>query len=306
MFKKLFYVLLLLLIVLLFVGGVNDESSRLTKAIWDTGHLFLFAGLAWTLLDIPWLNRQSALQQFWWLAAFVVLVGGGIELLQLLVGRYFERMDVLFDALGALVGWLLYRVRQHKFSFLLLISPLIVLSVGIVFQPVWMAYQDQLAMQNAFPLLADFENTNELARWEVNDAQILLQSSHVRHGEGGLAVKLAAAKYPGLALHQLVADWRAYEYLSLSVFNPQAEIKRLSLKIYDRQHPHNGYAYQDRFNTHFNIKPGWNELVVALDDVRLAPKDRDMDMANIVDVSLFLQNQTQPVLLYLDDLRLSR
>jgi len=306
MFKKFFYVLLLLLITLLFVGGTNDESSRLSKAIWDTGHLFLFAGLAWVLLDTPYLKRRSALQQFLWLAAFVVLVGGGIEFLQLLVGRYFELMDVLFDALGALVGWLFYRAQSQKVIFFLQVSPLIALSFAIVFQPVWTAYQDEQAMQAAFPLLADFEDATELARWDTNTAQISLQSSHVRHGEYGLEVKLGAAKYPGVALLQLVPDWRDYQYLKLSIYNPQRDVKRLSLKVYDRQHLRNGHAYRDRFNSHLYVNPGWNDFEVSLDDIRSAPKGRQMNMAEIVDVSMFLQDQTQPVVLYLDYLHLSR
>jgi len=157
-----------------------------------------------------------------------------------------------------------------------------------------------------FPILADFEKVYELSRWETNDAQISLQSGHVQHGDSALAIKFLAGKYPGITLHALQGDWRAYEYLTLNVFNPQATPKRLSLKIYDRQHPHNAYAYQDRFNTHFMIKAGWNNIVVALGDIRLAPKNREMDMGDIIDVSLFLQNQQQPVQLFLDYIYLSQ
>ena len=306
MFKTLFHALVLLLIVLLFVGGANDESSRLTKAIWDTGHLFLFSGLAWLLMDAAGLKTQKVLSQFLWLAVFVVLVGGGVEVLQLFVGRYCELMDVLFDALGALTGWLLYLAWRKKITFLLQVSPLIVMSVLIVFGPVWLAYQDQSSMRDDFPVLADFENKNELARWELNDARILLQPSHVRHGGSALAVNFGMSEYPGIALHQMVSDWRNYRYLKLNVFNPQKSAARLSLKIYDHQHPHNDYAYRDRFNANYDLKPGWNALEVALEDVRQAPKGRQMNMADIVDISLFLQDQTQPVLLYLDYLRLSQ
>ncbi len=293
--------------VLLFVGGVNGESSRLSKAIWDTGHLFLFAMLTWVIMDSQTYNRQGRLSRFTILISLVLVVGGGIEILQLAVGRYFELMDVVFDGCGVVLAWSLYSLSQYKQKKTYVLSHmlLIVMSLVIVFYPVWFVLRDEQSMREAFPVLADFEHVNELRRWELNNAQIALQQTHVRHGISGLAINLTEGRYPGISLKELIGDWRAYRYLKLNILNPQADEQRMELKIYDKQHLKNGHPYADRFNRVIKLRPGWNLISIDLNDIRLAPKRREMDISDMSTISLFLHNVKKPKQMYMDYIYLS-
>ena len=307
MVKKLFYGGLLLLLALLFVGGADGESTRLVKAIWNSGHLFLFVGLTLALLAANSLKNKTFVQQLLLVTVLGLGAGVGIEIMQLLVGRYFELSDVLFDLSGAYLGLLLFYIHrsQHRIMALVKALPLMLLIVFVVFRPVFTAYRDEMAMKQDFPLLADFESDYGLSRWRGNNAQLLSQQKQVRHGQSALAINFFPGEYPGFALHELVGDWRGYEYLNFSLYNSQSSSMEIVLKIYDRQHPHNGYKYADRFNQRIMLQPGWNDVTVKLEDIYQAPGSRTMDMTDIVNVSLFLVNQKQPASMYFDYLYLS-
>jgi len=305
--KMLFYGGLLLLLTLLFVGGAGDESTRLVKAIWNSGHLFLFVGLTLALLGVNSLKNKTSVQQLLLVTVLGLGAGVGIEFLQLLTGRYFELNDVLFDLSGAWLGLLLFWVHRSQRRIMALVKalPFMLLFIFVVFQPVFTAYRDEIAMKRDFPLLADFESDNELSRWRGNDARLSLQRKQIRHGQSALAIDFFPGEYPGFALHELVGDWRGYKYLKFSLYNAQSSSMEIVLKIYDRQHPRNSYEYADRFNRRIILQPGWNDVTVKLEDIHQAPGNRTMDMADIVNISLFLVNQKRPASMYFDYLYLS-
>ena len=77
------------------------------------------------------------------------------------------------------------------------------------------------------------------------------------------------------------------------------------LKIYDRQHQLSDYAYSDRFNHSLQLNPGWNDISISLDEVQSAPRNRELDMAEIVSFSLFLPQLDKPLIMFFDGLHLS-
>jgi len=305
--KILHYSGLLLLLVLLFVGGTDDDSTRLIKAVWNSGHLFLFIGLTLALLGTNSLKNKTSVQQLVVVTVLGLGAGVSIEYMQRLVGRSFDLIDVLFDLSGAYLGLLFFRIHrsQRRITALVKALPLMLLILFVVFQPVLKAYRDEIAMKQDFPLLADFESDNELSRWRGNDARLSLQQMQVRHGRFALAIDFFPGKYPGFELHELLGDWRGYEYLRFSLYNSQSSNMEIVLKIYDRQHPGNSYEYADRFNRPIMLQPGWNDVAVKLEDIRQAPGSRTMDMMDIVNISLFLVNQKKPASMYFDYLYLS-
>ncbi len=307
MVKMLFYGSLLLLLALLFVGGSSDESTRLVKAVWNSGHLFLFVGLTLALLGVNSLKNKTSVQLLLLVTVLGLGAGVGIEYLQRLIGRSFELSDVLFDLSGAWLGLLLFRIHRSQQRIMALVKalPFMLLIIFVVFQPVFTAYREEMAMKRDFPLLSDFESDNELSRWRGNNARLSLQQKQVRHEQSALAIDFFPGEYPGFALHELVGDWRGYEYLKFSLYNSQSSSMEIILKIYDRQHPRNSYEYADRFNRRIILRPGWNDVTVKLEDIRQAPGSRTMDMTDIVNISLFLVNQKQPASMCFDYLYLS-
>ncbi len=80
--------------------GVEAGSGHLDKLV----HALLFAALAWAVRR-SW--RLVGRGSVWWVVFWCTLYGAGLELLQSLVGRVPELLDVAADLAGAAlyVGW---------------------------------------------------------------------------------------------------------------------------------------------------------------------------------------------------------
>ena len=83
------------------------------------------------------------------------------------------------------------------------------------------------------------------------------------------------------------SNWSQFGCLSFNVFNEHAIPILLTLKIYDYSHPDSGYDYYDRYNSLIKIYTGNNNIVINLNQVRVTPKGRNMDMENIDRLSMF-------------------
>ena len=301
---KWLYFSIFLLSVLLFAGGPDYESHRIVKAIWDLGHVFLFTGVAYILINNGLLRKYS---QFYSLVIVVfasLFIGLVIEGLQLLVGRSFELADVLSDLYGALIGYLLGNFSlvssKQRISSIFSIVVLLALSFTGLFRVVF----DEVKMYEEFPILADFESTFELTRWDVNLAELSISSKHTRHGLRALRVEFLPGEYPDITLQHFPRNWQGYKTITFSLYNQYTKSINIELKVYDKQNIRNGYLYKDRFNKELVVNPGWNDFNIALSDVLTSPADRIMDSQNIKSLSLFLHQTTKVITLYLDSLML--
>lgn len=164
---------------------------------------------------------------------------------------------------------------------------------------------DEIRAHRAFPVLADFETSFERYRW-VRPQQLREDSEIVRHGHKAVRVQLSTNKYSGIALVHFCGDWRGYQTLRFSVFNPQETAFVLNCRIHDTLHRQHDMEFNDRYNHQFSLEPGWNDLVISLDKVRTAPKGRQMDMEHIESFGLFVVQQPKPQVIYLDHVRLER
>ena len=137
------------------------------------------------------------------------------------------------------------RVLAEHRSVLMFPMAIVVL---LAFLPVIMVLLDDLRMQRAFPVLADFESVNELSRWDFDGiSHFDLDRNQVRHGSQSLYVRYDSGRYPSVTLTAFPANWLGYDQLNLSVYNDQIDDLQVELKVFDRQHKKNGYHYNDRF-----------------------------------------------------------
>ncbi|MBI3186669.1 MAG: VanZ family protein [Gammaproteobacteria bacterium] len=289
------------LVVMLFVGGPEAGDSRLIQAMWNLGHVPLFAGLALLGCATPLARQLAGIRLFLAATVLALLAGIAVEWLQLLIGRSFDYLDVLRDLAGVYLGLGVHLARQsrswqQRLGFLGMSSLLLLLAL----LPIGQILVDSYAMQRAFPVLSDFESARELSRWETQRAAIALADEPVRHGGQSLRVTFQAGRFPDVGLREMQSDWSAYQTLHVSTFNTLSTPLDMTVKIFDREHMAGGYHSKDRFNQVVSLRPGWNDLHIALADVKKSPADRAMDMANIAGLSFFLPATDQSVVIYLD------
>ena len=139
-------------------------------------------------------------------------------------------------------------------------------------------------------------------RWDSGT----ISNRHSREGAHSLRVTLQPGQWSGPALEYGLGDWNGYRTLHLSLLNPSGTLGELHIKIRDRQNRATGSRYRDAFNRVVPLRRGWNDIEVAVEDIRNAPDHRPMDLSDLLALSLFVADLRHPELIYLDDIRLSR
>lgn len=296
--------LLLLITPFFFLGGPGYHTPRSFQSFWELGHIIFFFLLSCWLCRF--LRGRSALlsplRLFMYSVSTVFISGVLVEILQMVSsGRSPDGFDVLRNLLGCLIAFAFF-IRppllnrpwlQHGFR------GMVLMLLAFALWPLTRSLIDEHRAARQFPVLADFETPLELDRW-VNRAQLREETQLVRHGHKAMRVQLSTAKYSGVSMHYFPGDWRGYNTLHYSVYNPHPVGLILNCRIHDTHHKAHGQAYADRFNQQFTLQQGWNDLVVSLDKVKNAPKGRTMDMEQIEGFGVFVVQQAQPMEMYLD------
>ncbi len=302
------FVLLLIGFPFFFFGGPGYHAARSFKAAWDLGHI-LFFFLA-TYLAIACTRSTRHEQKSWLffgLFLLLVLVAGIIiELVQQMIGgRSVSGWDVYRNLLGCLAAFTVTGSLPLAKRGYLFLSAAVVILLFAAGRPLYTSLTDEQTARNQFPLLSDFETPFEQNRWK-DVRQLQRQKNIVRRGQYGLRVQLSTATYSGTSLFYFPHDWRGFQTLHFSVYNPEEEVLFLHCRIQDGLHAQHGMRFDDRFHKRFTLRPGWNDLSVSLQEVRTAPATRLMDMAQVEGFGLFVIRQPRARVVYLDSIYLSR
>lgn len=301
--------LLLLGAPFFFFGGPGYHSSRSFQSLWDLGHILFFA--LFSCLGNLFLARRYRYLSLWsrlGLVFMVVMVFGlAVELLQTSQGnRSPSVLDMLRNQLGCLLAFAFLPLRERRevrWQMFLRLSALVLLVPAV--WPLARALLDEHLASRQFPVLSDFETPFERSRW-VNARQLQPEASLVRHGRRAVRVRLSTAKYSGVSLFYFPGDWRGYEWVRFSVYNPGPAPVELHCRIHDTWHKEHGQVFHDRFNQHVGLGPGWNDVAFSLEKVKAAPRGRRMDLQRIEGFGLFVIQQKMPLEIYLDHVHLSR
>ena len=303
---KYMYFIIIILTVLLFVGGPGYETHRIYQHFWDMGHIFLFAALSFSLLQLQQFRELKWSKSLFIIISLSFITGLIIELLQVLVGRDFELSDIARDVLGALIGYLIFFLKEYNFS--LKRKMLMIISICVIFLTssfnILIVLIDEYQMRENFPLLADFESPFQLSRWDAGKAKIDFSKKNVRQGLYSLQVIFLPDKYPDISLQHFPRNWSSYSNVKYSLYSEEQKPIVIEMKVYDEKHIVNGYKYNDRFNREILLQPGWNNISVSLKEIFSSPVKRKMDSTKIKNFSLFLKDTTRPVIMFLDDLKL--
>ncbi len=288
-----------------FIGGAGYYDPRSVKEIWNLGHLLFFA-LFTLVLDDCWRTMgRSILFRVFGTFCIVLGVGVGIELIQLnIVGRSCSLSDVFRDLSGGAIV-LFWRANYRPLSFRAFLSgTLLILVTFINFVPLGAALADEYRSYQDFPLLAGFENDAEFGRW-TSDRQVDFQriSGPRVQGNSSAKISLTTDKYSGVSLNHFPGDWGGRSGLAFNVFNPGEQLT-LHYRVHDVLHTVSEQRYTDRYNGRTVLENGWNEIVIPMADIINGPTERKMDITKISGLVLFVMDQPDRRILFLDNVRL--
>ena len=305
--RHLWFISISLLIgsVFLFIGGPDYYTARSLKHLWDMGHILYFA--LFTLLLLRWnaIARLSLLMQWTVILSFTLFFGICIELMQYGASRTPNMGDVLRDIAGSLLVLVfgplktkLQAGQQRNFLQFSVIALMLVL-----LWPLTKSLIDEATSRQQFPILANFETTFEIERWE-NYGFLSVESVSPISNNKSLKVSLTTERYSGTKLRYFNGNWVSAKILKISFYNPDENPLQINLRIHDIHHNKNHNKYNDRFNRKFILLAGWNLIEVDLDEVQKSPLDRNMDMSFIRELGVFSISLAAPRTLYIDEVKL--
>lgn len=293
--------------MLLFWGGPDYTSARSLKCFWSLGHILLFWVASDLVLRWPVLSRRSRWQRWAFVLVATASLGIGIELLQYGTHRTPDMLDVI----GGLAGSGLRlafgdpAVKSRRYFWRRFWQAAAIAAVMTQIWPLARALTDEMIARRQFPLLSGFETPFEADRW-TGSAERTVSRQQAAVGRAALMASLVTTRYSGVALHYFNGDWRGYRYFEARVYNPSSALLPITCRINDAEHDQGRQRYDNRYNRIFELKPGWNRLVVDLADVAAAPRQRTMDMSRIRGVGLFVTRLARPLVIFIDEVRLSR
>lgn len=297
---------LIFLFVLFFIGGPDYYSSRHFKAVWNLGHILFFALLPYETFRHLLKKRADGftVQSMITIGACIVL-GAAVELVQFGFQRTPDMGDMFRDIIGGLVGifFLLPSRKRVQKRLLRAFQAITVCLVGLQVYPVVIAFCDEYLAREQFPVLSSFETPWEIQRWR-GDADFAMDDSVQLEGKHSMRVLLGTDLYSGVSLFYFRENWEGATGFRFSVYNPSEESLAITCRINDQAHNEGRRVYEDRFNHRYSLPKGWSTIAIGIEDIREAPKGRQMDLRHIKGVGFFATQLPRVRVIYIDDVRL--
>ena len=287
----------------LFHGGPDAYAIRSIRELWNLGHIFYFGVLVY-LFSRGAGRFGLTRNRIWILALLITLVlGVSIEVLQDGNSRSADLMDLSRDFSGTLLALGFIPGLTYPTAKLLrsVIQCLVICFALFNLSPLVIALSDEAIARTQFPVLSSFETPFELDRWKGSANREVVGEVEGLQGRA-LKIDLDTQRYSGLGMRYLPTDWRGYRTLNLDIFYSDLRPLSLAFKVYDARHQSvpPTFLHADRFNRQYQLKKGWNMIQIQLADIQQSPKNRDMDMSKIVNLSFFSSRLKQPLTIYLD------
>ncbi len=298
-------------LLLFLVFGDTPEPTRFWEALFDFGHAPLSGVVA--LLLRGWLaaggwralrgRERASLLAF----GLTVGIGAAVEALQnLQPNREPSWQDLWRDAAGA-ASFLLLREawaaggrpaggrpsRAGRAAAVLAGLALLLAAAATLARTVRLYAERDRAMPTLFALDGTW--------WERS----LIDEGHSRLTPApGLArLDLGAGEFPGVTFEEPYPDWRGYRSLVVRIVSDLDAPLPMAIRVHDAAH---NQRFEDRFNRRLLVQPGENVFRIPLDEVRRAPRGREMDLARVRGILIFAPRLDRPTRVFLGPLRLER
>ena len=296
---------------------LQSPDQRLAwVALFDAGHAPLFGAIALAVfcaLGTSPLGRRRSRRSLYLLALGISVVLGMLsEWVQLAASRNQDPWDVLHDTFGA-GAFLLFAAsfdpqaigRSKALSRnRTLFRGAALLLLALTFIPVAKVGSAYAQRAAAFPLLCDFNGTWERRFLGSNHAGLELVSLPNVNTKGATPawrIRFEPAHFSAFKLLEPYPDWTGYQTLLLVLHSQQAQPIDLVVRIHDRRHDDRP---TDRFERGLAITPGTNAFSIPLTEIRQAPESREMNMAAIARLNLYVVEPRDELELNLLELRL--
>ncbi|HUU42148.1 MAG TPA: hypothetical protein VMY39_01985 [Planctomycetota bacterium] len=156
--------------------------------------------------------------------------------------------------------------------------------------------QDDVKAADATKVLFDFEDDQDVTKWEANKSEISASTEHATSGKQSLKVVLNAEKFPGLRTQKFERDWSGYATLKFDVFTDAP--LNLMMTVKDKK----SKDYASRYNNErIKLKEGANTVSIPLEDV-----GAKIDLKAVLSVTLFGGKMEKVTVIYLDNVRLEK
>jgi hypothetical protein len=306
------------LFLLFFIGGPSYYSSPVFKEFWNIGHIIFFA--ITTYLLITFIKHKHIGIIITLAFAYCFVLGMAIELLQAKIGRSFDLHDVYRDILGGCLAISYYFNEQFltkkapqqtpnkasrklkAFARLTFLFSLILITLDQT--RLYQLIKLDIQIRNNFPMIADFENKNELKQWSGKN--LTISNEYVLTGLYSMKVELSAeTKYSGFTLKHMSSNWSNYQYLLINIYNPSSETLKLSAKITDFEHDIHNQAFNNRYNQTITLAGSqWTKVKIKLADIKNGPNKRKLDLSQMSQLGLFTTGLTENKIIFLDSITL--
>ena len=292
----------LIIVSLLFMPLAADNLWW--REVFNSGHVILFLFISFVLYFQLSATLRFSNSAIIYLIVLVtgLLLGVTIELLQGLLQREASVDDLYRNFFGIISGLGMVSLRHQTLlpnKILMLIFSLGFLLLGTC--SLFQISGHYIQRANAFPVILDFNEGwfNSFVRF--NRAEMEVYSGKADDNHRLFRIRFDAGRYPGVAIIEPVPDWSAYSNLRFKVVSGHDKNMDLFVRIHDRKHDHN---YQDRFNQKLIIHPGLNEVVIPLAQIEKGPLNRDLDLANIAGLIIFMSKVEKSQLLEISNIYL--
>lgn len=286
----LFSVIGLIIICALFFSPFSATNLWWREAL-NSGHtiLFVFVSLAlYSVLSVrP--SLSSSIKSYFAVLVVGLLLGVAVEVLQGLLQREASTEDLYKNIFGLVSGlgfvsFTRQKIWRKKILLAIFSFGFLLLGTSSLFQISW----DYLQRDKAFPSITVLDEKWFASFYRFNNVELLGVVEPATNDSAKLYhLRFDPGKYPGINIIEPEENWSAYDKLRFIVFSANKENIELILRVHDKKHNQN---YNDRYNKRFIISPGQNNIAVNLTQIRHAPVDRELELANVAGVQLFMIN----------------
>jgi hypothetical protein len=78
----------------------------------------------------------------------------------------------------------------------------------------------------------------------------------------------------------------------------------MTCRIHDDIHIKNREPFEDRLNKRLFLHPGWNHVIIPIEEITNAPAGREMNLKKIMNLGIFASRLSSPITVFIDDVRL--